>query len=104
MLRDATHFLHTRFERHGRVWKTRLVYPVVFLVGDEANKSILVTRRHEFSFGRGYAQTAVNRIFEGSIMLQDGAEHRRSRDILSPAVGKLALRESELKQIPRRGE
>jgi cytochrome P450 len=32
-------------------------------------------------------------VFEGSIMLQDGAEHERSRDILSPAVGKLAIRE-----------
>ncbi|MGH7296768.1 MAG: cytochrome P450, partial [Polyangiaceae bacterium] len=37
--------------------------------------------------------TAVRRIFEGSIMLQDGADHDRTREILGPAVGKLALRE-----------
>jgi cytochrome P450 len=94
LLRDATRFLHERFERYGRIWKTRLVYPVVFVIGEQANKSVLVTRRHDFSFGMGYAQTAVKRIFEGSIMLQDGDEHARTRDILNPAVGKLAIRES----------
>jgi cytochrome P450 len=93
LLRDAARFLHERFERYGRVWKTRLVYPVVFLVGEQANKSVLVTRRHSFSFGLGYAQTAVKRVFEGSIMLQDGDDHARMRDILSPAVGRLAIHE-----------
>ena len=33
LLRDARRFLHERFERHGRVFKTRLFYPVVFVVG-----------------------------------------------------------------------
>ncbi len=81
--------MHERFDRHGRVFKTRLVFPAVVLVGDEANKSILVTRRTELSFGQGYARTAVKRVFEGSIMLQDGDAHDRTRDILAPAVGKL---------------
>lgn len=94
LLRDPTRFFHERFERHGHVWKTRLVYPVVFLIGDEANKTVLVTRRHELSFGMGYAQTAVKRIFEGSIMLEDGAAHDRTREVLSPAVGTLAVKES----------
>lgn len=94
LLADARRFLHERFEQHGRVWRTRLAYPVVFLVGEQANKSVLVTRRHEFSFGLGYAQTAVDRVFAGSIMLQDGAAHDEMRDILSPAVGKLAIHES----------
>jgi cytochrome P450 len=94
LLADARRFLHERFERHGRVWRTRLAYPVVFLVGEQANKSVLVTRRHEFSFGLGYAQTAVDRVFAGSIMLQDGDAHDAMRDILTPAVGRLAIRES----------
>lgn len=94
LLRDAPRFFHRRFERHGRVFKTRLVFPVVFLIGEQANKTMLVTERHDFSFGRGYQQTSVDRVFEGSIMLQDGAAHRRTRDILSPAVGRLAVRES----------
>lgn len=94
LLSDARRFLHERFERYGRVWRTRLAYPVVFLVGERANKTVLVTRRHEFSFGLGYAQTAVDRVFAGSIMLQDGDAHDRMRDVLTPAVGKLAIRES----------
>ncbi len=94
LLRGATRFLRKRFERHGRVFRTRLAYPVVFLIGEEANKTVLVTRRHEMSFGMGYAQTAVKRVFEGSIMLQDGDAHDRTRATLSPAVGVLAVRES----------
>ncbi|HEY2512390.1 MAG TPA: cytochrome P450 [Polyangiaceae bacterium] len=94
LLADARRFLHERFERHGRVWRTRLAYPVVFVVGEQANKTVLVTKRAEFSFGRGYAQTAVDRVFAGSIMLQDGEAHDRMRDLLTPAVGKLAIHES----------
>src|SRR5579883_2405591 len=94
LLYDARRFLHERFERHGAVWRTRLVYPVVFAVGEQANKTVLVTRRGDFLFGLGYAQTAVDRVFAGSIMLQDGDAHDRMRDLLSPAVGKLAIRES----------
>ncbi|MFO0691922.1 MAG: cytochrome P450 [Polyangiales bacterium] len=94
MLRDPTGFFHTRFERYGRLWKTRFVYPAVFAIGEEANKTILVTKREQFSFGQGYAATAVKRVFEGSIMLQDGEAHRRTREALSPAVGRLAVRET----------
>lgn len=94
MLRDPTGFFHQRFDRHGRIWKTRFVYPAVFAIGEEANKSILVTDRESYSFGRGYAATAVKRVFEGSIMLQDGDAHRRTRDTLSPAVTRLAVRDT----------
>src|SRR3954447_15840488 len=90
LVRDATRFFHDRFERHGRVFKSRFIYPVVFLIGDEANKTMMVTRRHVFGFGVGYAQTAVKRVFEGSIMLEDGDAHARTRDLLGPAVGRLA--------------
>ena len=92
LLRNPTGFFHERFERYGRVFKTRLVYPVVFLIGADANRTLMITQRHAVSFGQGYAQTAVKRIFEGSIMLQDGEAHKQTRDILSPAVGRLAVR------------
>ncbi len=94
MLRDPTGFFHERFDRYGRLWKTRFVYPAVFAIGEEANKAILVTQREDFSFGRGYAATAVKRVFEGSIMLEDGDAHRRTRDALSPAVTRLAIRDT----------
>ncbi len=94
MVKDAMAFLLERFERHGPVFKTRFFTPIVFLIGTEANKSIMVTRRTEFSFGRGYGITNANVVFDGSIMLQDGAEHKRTRGMLTPAVGRLAVQSS----------
>ena len=94
LLRDPTRFFHLRFERYGRVFKSRLIYPCVFVVGEEANRTLMITKRAEFSFGGGYARTAVRRVFENSIMLQDGEDHERTREILKPALGRLALRES----------
>jgi cytochrome P450 len=66
----------------------------VFAIGDEANRTILVTKRADFSQGKGYARTPVKWVFKGSIMLQDGDEHATTRETLSPAVGRLAIRES----------
>ena len=94
LLRDPTGFLHARFERHGRLWKTRFVMPAVFAIGDEANRAMLVTRRDEFPQGQGYARTPVRWVFKGSIMLQDGDDHARTRATLTPAVGRLAIHES----------
>jgi cytochrome P450 len=94
LIRDPTAFLHTRFARYGRLFKTRFVIPAVFAVGEEANRTMLVTRTPDFSEGRGYARTPVRWVFRGSIMLQDGDEHAHTRALLSPAVGRLAIHES----------
>src|SRR5687767_5513103 len=94
LLRDPTGYLHGHFASYGRLWRTRFVFPAVFAIGDEANRSMLVTRRAEFSQGLGYARTPVRWVFEGSIMLQDGDDHAQTRELLSPAVGKLAIREA----------
>jgi cytochrome P450 len=94
LLRDPTGYLQARFARHGRLWRTRFVVPAVFAVGDEANRTMLVTRKAEFSQGRGYARTPVKWVFAGSIMLQDGDEHAGTRELLTPAVGRLAIREA----------
>jgi len=55
---------------------------------------MLVTRKAEFPQGKGYARTPVRWVFAGSIMLQDGDDHARTRELLSPAVGRLAIHES----------
>lgn len=94
LLRDPTGFLHERFEQHGPLWKTRFVAPAVFAIGDEANRTMLVTRRGDFPQGQGYARTPVRWVFKGSIMLQDGDDHARTRATLNPAVGRLAITES----------
>lgn len=94
LLRDPRKYFLDRFERHGYVWRSRILVPVVFLIGAEANKTIHVTRRSSFSYELGYGATHIRRIFEGSLMLLDGDAQQRARHILSPAVGKLALAES----------
>ncbi len=94
LLRDPTGFLHARFEQYGPLWKTRFVAPAVFAIGDEANRTMLVTRRADYPQGRGYARTPVSWVFKGSIMLQDGDDHARTRAMLNPAVGRLAIQES----------
>ena len=50
LAKDAPGFFHERFERHGRVFKSRLVVPCVFVVGEEANRTILITRRADLSY------------------------------------------------------
>jgi cytochrome P450 len=94
MRKDPLAFLHRRFAAHGPVFKSNLVVPCVFVVGEAWNRSVLVTRRAEFGFGKGYARTAVRHVFEDSIMLQDGADHARTRAALLPAVSRLSVRES----------
>lgn len=94
LLRDPPLFFLERFEKYGPVFRSRLVFPVVFLIGEEANKTMLITERAKFAMGLGYQKTAVDCIFHNSIMLQDGADHARTRGILSPVVGRLAVRES----------
>jgi cytochrome P450 len=94
MRRDPLAFLHTRFAMHGPVFKSNLVVPCVFVVGEAWNRTVLVTRRAEFGFGKGYARTAVRHVFEDSIMLLDGADHARTRAALAPAVSRLSVRES----------
>jgi cytochrome P450 len=94
MRRDPRAFLHTRFAAHGSAFKSNLVVPCVFVVGESWNRTVLSTQRAAFSFGQGYARTAVRHVFEGSIMLQDGSEHANTREALSPALSRLSVRES----------
>ena len=49
LLRDPPLFFHERFERYGRVFRSRLVFPVVFLIGDEANRTMLITERATYA-------------------------------------------------------
>lgn len=94
MIGHPTEWLHERFERYGRVFRTRILVGGVFMIGAEANRAIMVTRRDEFGYGKGYEQTNVNNVFKDSIMMMEGEEHARTRGILNPAVGRLAVRES----------
>lgn len=94
LLRNPTEWFQDHFERYGRIWRTRMLVGTVFMIGHEANRSIMLTRRSEFGYGKGYEQSNVARVFKGSIMMLEGEEHKRVRGILNPAVGRLAVRES----------
>ena len=94
MRKDPLAFLHTRFAQHGHVFKSSLVLPCVFVVGERWNRTVLSTDRARFSFGQGYARTAVRHVFEGSIMLEDGEDHARTRAALTPVLSRLSVRES----------
>jgi cytochrome P450 len=91
MLRDPIQFLRDRFAWHGPIFKTRWALPFVFLVGPDANKLVHVTSRATFSYLGGYKDLAFGRLFAGSLLLEDGETHQRDRDILQPAMGRLAL-------------
>jgi cytochrome P450 len=94
MLRSPVRFFEERFARHGAVFKSRTIFPVVFLVGAEANHQIMISERDAFSYRGGYGALALGRTFANSIMLVDGDDAKRIRAILTPAVGKLAIRET----------
>lgn len=93
-IQEPTQWMHEHFERYGRVFKTRIVAGTVFMIGSEANRSIMLTRRMEFGEPQGYEQTNIKHIFKGSIMLRDGEDHKALRRILLPAFNRLAVRES----------
>src|SRR5262245_49298017 len=91
MLRDPIRFLEERYQRHGSVFKSRWIVPIVFVIGPDANKLIHVTGRASFSYKRAYGELAIGKMFDRSLITEDGEEHRRDRDLLQPAMGRLAM-------------
>lgn len=91
MIADPIEFLRVRHAAHGDIFKSRLVVPVVYAVGPDANQTIMVTERDRYSHARAYGELAIGKMFEGSLLVKDGAPHRHDRDILQPAVGRLGL-------------
>jgi len=94
MLRDPIGFLEQRYRAHGEVFRSCFGIPVVFLVGPEANKHLMLSGREQYSHQQGYQQSAFGRVFAGSLALEDGEQHQHDRDILQPAMGRMALAEN----------
>lgn len=97
MIRTPIAYLHDHWEKYGAVARTRLIFPAVWVFGPEAMKTVFVTKRHSFSYEKGYGKLAFGQLFPGSIILQDGDMAAATRDILMPAVGRLGIRESNQK-------
>src|SRR5262245_52391310 len=94
MLVDPIRYLSVRYERYGEIFKSRWAVPIVVVVGPDANQTVMVTGRDHFSYQKGYGDLAIGKIFDGSLLLKDGAPHKHDRDILQPAVGRLGLSQS----------
>lgn len=90
-------FFHERFNKYGEIFRAKIGFPCVFLIGNEGNRTIHVTQRTKFSYERAYMRLALGQIFAGSLIMLDGEEWKQKRSMLTPAVGRLALRQSAVK-------
>jgi len=85
-VRDPLRFAQERYERYGPVWRTNLMgRPCVVLLGADANRFMLHTHRHLFSSRAGWGRSITSLIGNG-LSLIDGAEHRRHRQMIQPAL------------------
>jgi cytochrome P450 len=85
-------YLMAQYERYGPVFKTRIATfgnMAVFL-GPEANRFLLSTGMHYFSWRNGWPITFKSLLGE-SLFVQDGGEHRTKRRLLMPAFHKQSL-------------
>lgn len=73
-----------RFQRYGPVFKTRILgTKVAFLIGPDANRLVFVEKADHFSSRLGWG--FLEPLFGQPILLQDGAEHARTRRLMYPA-------------------
>ncbi|HEY9613212.1 cytochrome P450 [Allocoleopsis sp.] len=84
-------FADKRHQKHGPIFKTQILgRPTVVMVGPEANRFILSSDMHRFSWREGWPNTFKELLGE-SLFLQEGEEHRRNRKLLMPAFHGPAL-------------
>jgi cytochrome P450 len=81
---DPERFVRERYARYGPVFKSRIFgHPMVFMVGPEALRFVLLTERDTFASG-GAWPPALEALLGDSLMMQDGEEHDRNRAMLNP--------------------
>ncbi len=84
-------FADKRHQKYGPIFKTQILgRPTVVMVGPEANRFILSSDMHRFSWRDGWPDTFKELLGE-SLFLQDGDQHRRNRKLLMPAFHGPAL-------------
>src|SRR5450631_2467622 len=80
-------FLAKMYEQHGPIFRsTSFGKEVVFLVGPEANRFVLVNNRQKFSNYEGWSNIfgAMEMIGKG-LLIMDGKEHDEHRRMMNPA-------------------
>lgn len=88
---DPYHFVNQRYHQYGSIFKTNLIgKPTVVMVGPEAIEFILASHIECFSWREGWPDNFKTLLGE-SLFLQDGAEHRKNRRLMMPALHGPAL-------------
>jgi cytochrome P450 len=80
-------FLASAYEQYGPIFRTTyLGSDVVFLVGPEANRFVLLSDRLKFSHHEGWGRLyGVVDVYGNGLLTMDGEEHSRHRRIMNPA-------------------
>lgn len=97
LLRSPFEYLLDQGANFGPVSKTRLVTPIVWILGADELRSILIAKRASFSWERGYKSISFGQLFDRSIVTMDGEQAAHMRDVLTPAISRLGIRESNIK-------
>ena len=100
-------FLAEMYEKHGPIFRAS-VYggEIIYLVGPEANRFVLVSNRQKFSHHEGWGRLfGVVDMFGDGLLTMDGKEHDQHRRMMNPAfsVGEtcvVALCYSGIQHIP----
>lgn len=75
------------YEQHGPIFRAHFFeQEVLFLVGPEANRLVLVSERQKFSHAAGWGNIfSVNDLFGRGLLTMDGEEHTQHRRMMNPA-------------------
>jgi cytochrome P450 len=85
MRRDPLSVLLPAYEEYGPIFAMRIFHSlIVFMIGPEANRFILVTDREKFRWRDGSLGDLIPLIGDG-LLTTDGAYHDRAREIMVPA-------------------
>jgi retinoid hydroxylase len=93
-MKDPVGFLWERYHRHGRIFKTYLGKPTVFMIGPEANEFILHDRRDCFSVGKAWPNFLRFMLGEGAMSMKDGEAFLRMRSAIAPSFAAETLSRS----------
>ena len=80
-------FLAQMYATSGPIFRTHVQgREVIYLIGPEANKFVLVTHRHCFSHHQGWGELrGAARLLGDGLVTMDGAEHDWHRHMMQPA-------------------
>ncbi|NJL15317.1 MAG: cytochrome P450 [Microscillaceae bacterium] len=90
-LRRPVALFEEKRRQYGDVFKVRLFgQTVVFLIGTEANKFLLIEQAKYLSSHKGWEN--IDELFHDGLMLKDGTNHQHHRSIMQSAFRKESLK------------